>query len=148
MISFFIPTCNGEKYLARTLESVLAQTYGDFEVICVDDLSTDSTYDILKSLAQKDSRVHIFRKSHDGDVPHSWQYAFPLFRGEYVFYMSQDDMLASDALEKMIMRQKETKADAVLPCVIRTGRIRTRLCRGNGIFGIMFANPIFEPYYQ
>ena len=117
MISIFIPTYNGEKYLAKTLESVLAQTNKDFEVICVDDYSTDATFEIMKSFAEKDSRVRIFQKSHEGDVPHSWQYVFPLIKGEYTLYMSQDDLLAPDALDKMIIRQKECNADAVLPIV-------------------------------
>ena len=117
MISIFIPTYDGEKYLAKTLDSVIAQTYRDFEIVCVDDQSTDSTFEILKSFAEKDSRIRIFQKQNEGDVPHSWQYAFPLLRGEFTLYMSQDDMLSPEALEKMIIRQKETNADAVLPVV-------------------------------
>lgn len=118
MISIFIPTYNGEKYLVKTLESLITQTYKGFEVICVDDESTDRTFEILKSYAKNDTRIQVFQKQHEGDVPHSWNYAIPYFKGEYVLYMSQDDLLAPDALEKMVARQKETDADAVLPIVV------------------------------
>ena len=118
MISIFIPTYNGEKYLAKTLESLLAQSYRDFEVLCVDDASTDSTFSILAQYRGKDSRIKAFSKTHEGDVPHSWQFVFPLIKGEFTLYMSQDDLLAPDSLEKLIFRQKETNADAVLPVVV------------------------------
>lgn len=118
MISIFIPTYNGEKYLAKTLESLLAQSYRDFEVLCVDDASTDSTFSILTQYRGKDSRIKAFSKTHEGDVPHSWQFVFPLIKGEFTLYMSQDDLLAPDSLEKLIFRQKETNADAVLPVVV------------------------------
>ena len=118
MISVFIPTYNGKQYVAKTIESVLAQTYQDFEIVCVDDLSTDTTFEILTSCADKDTRIRVFQKQHDGDVPRSWNYALPYLKGDFVIYMSQDDMLAPDALEKMIIRQKETCADAVLPVVV------------------------------
>ena len=118
MISIFIPTYNGEKYIAKTIESLLKQTYIDFEVICVDDSSTDSTISILKTYEKKDSRVRVLQKRHEGDVPHSWKYAIPLIHGEFTLYMSQDDLLAPDSLYKMFNRQKETNADAVLPMVV------------------------------
>lgn len=118
MISIFIPTYNGEKYLAKTLESLLNQSCGDFEVLCVDDTSTDSTFSILTQYSEKDSRIKAYKKTHEGDVPHSWQYVFPLIKGEFTLYMSQDDLLAPDSLEKLVLRQKETDADAVLPVVV------------------------------
>lgn len=118
MISIFIPTYNGEMYLAETLESLLKQTYTNFEVLCVDDQSTDSTYDLLKSYSKIDSRIKVFQKQHEGDVPHSWHFVFPLINGDFTLYMSQDDLLASEALEKMVNRQKETDADAILPIVV------------------------------
>ncbi|MBR4565115.1 MAG: glycosyltransferase family 2 protein [Paludibacteraceae bacterium] len=118
MISIFIPTYNGEKYLAKTLESLLAQSYRDFEVLCVDDSSADSSFSILTQYGEKDPRIKAFQKPHDGDVPHSWQFVFPLIKGEFTLYMSQDDLLAPDSLEKLVLRQEETRADAVLPIVV------------------------------
>lgn len=118
MISIFIPTYNGEKYLAKTIESLLAQSYRDFEVLCIDDSSIDSTFSILKQYGEKDSRIKAYKKVHEGDVPHSWQYVFPLIRGEFILYMSQDDLLATDSIEKLVLRQKETETDAVLPVTL------------------------------
>lgn len=118
MISIFIPTYNGEKYIAKTLDSILGQVYENYEVICVDDQSNDSTYDILHSYTRKDSRIRIFQKSHEGDVPHSWQYALSLIKGDYTLYMSQDDLLDTDTLLKLEVRYREANADAVLPTVV------------------------------
>lgn len=114
MISIFIPIYNGAKYLAKTLNSVLGQTYPDLEVLCVDDSSTDESLAILKAFAQKDSRVRVFSKPNEGSVPPSWDYVIPLLRGEFTLYMSQDDLLENDSIELMVAKQKETGADTVM----------------------------------
>lgn len=118
MISIFIPIYNGGKYLSQTLGSILSQTYEDFEVLCVDDSSTDNSLELLKNYQSKDSRIKIFTKNNGGDAPHSWNYVIPLIKGDFTLYMSQDDLLESDTLEKLVYRQKECGADAVIPTTI------------------------------
>lgn len=115
MVSIFIPVYNGMRFLPTTLDSILTQTYTNFEVLCVDDSSTDSSYTLLQELSHNDCRIKLFRKPNGGDVPHSWQYVIPLIQGDFVLYMSQDDRLLPDTLEQLIQRQKETGADAVIP---------------------------------
>lgn len=115
MVSIFIPVYNGMRFLPTTLDSILTQTYINFEVLCVDDSSTDGSYMLLQELANRDCRIKLFRKPNGGDVPHSWQYVIPLIQGDFVLYMSQDDRLLPDTLEQLIQRQKETNADAVIP---------------------------------
>ena len=117
MISIFIPVYNGEIFLRETLESLLVQTYRDFETLCVDDSSTDNSYSILQEYAVKDSRIKVFQKPNGGDAPHSWQFAMPLLSGDFIMYMSQDDLLKPDTLEKLAGRQRETDADAVIPAL-------------------------------
>lgn len=114
MINIFIPVYNGAKYLAKTLDCVLGQTYSDIEVLCVDDSSTDDSYAILLSYAQKDSRMRIFQKTNEGSVPPSWNFVIPHLRGEFTLYMSQDDILEPDSIELMVAKQKETGADTVM----------------------------------
>lgn len=115
MISIFIPVYNGEIYLLKTLESLVTQTYRVFEVLCVDDSSTDRSYNILQEYASRDARIKVFKKSNGGDAPHSWTYVIPHIKGDFVLYMSQDDLLQPDTLQKLVQRQQETGADAVLP---------------------------------
>lgn len=115
MISIFIPIYNGERYLPATLDSVLTQTYGEWEALCVDDSSTDGSFTILQEYAEKDSRIRVFQKQNGGSVPPSWRYIMPHIRGEFTLYMSQDDLLKPDTLMQLVQRQQETGADAVIP---------------------------------
>ena len=115
MVNIFIPTYNGEQYLPETLDSVLAQSYRSWELYCVDDTSSDGSYSLLQEYASNDARIKVFRKSHGGDVPHAWQFIIPHLSGEFTLYMSQDDLLKPDTLQRLIARQEETDADTVIP---------------------------------
>ncbi|MFT5076984.1 MAG: glycosyltransferase involved in cell wall biosynthesis [Flavobacteriaceae bacterium] len=114
-VSIFMPVYNGAKYLSKSIESVLNQTYENFELICVDDSSTDNSYELLNFFADKDSRVTIYQKPNGGTVPKSWNYVLPKIKGDFILYMSQDDHISIDNLEKLISRQLETDADCILP---------------------------------
>ncbi|MDD2559156.1 MAG: glycosyltransferase family A protein [Bacteroidales bacterium] len=118
-ISVFIPVYNGSLYLRPTLDSVLNQSFSDFELLVVDDSSTDDSWMILQDYAARDPRMRILQKEHGGNVPKSWNVVRPLFRGEFVFYLSQDDLLSPDCFEQMIRRQQECNADCVLPDMLR-----------------------------
>jgi glycosyltransferase involved in cell wall biosynthesis len=118
-ISVIIPVYNGEKYLSQTLDSLLRQTFNRFEVICVDDCSTDSSLSILKSYQRKDSRIRcITTESNLGIVPKVINYALPSTRGMFYAYASQDDLFSEDWLEEMFNRIQYTKADAVIPDLV------------------------------
>ena len=66
VVSVIIPVYNVEKYLPRCLDSVLGQSFRDIEVICIDDGSTDSSSEILRSYAQKDARIRIISQENRG----------------------------------------------------------------------------------
>lgn len=114
-VNIFIPVYNGQKYLEQTLDSILNQTYRNWELLCVDDTSTDNSHDILNHYSNKDNRIKIFRKENGGSVPPSWLYIFPHLKGEFTLYMSQDDLLEPDLLQSLVQRQRDTNADAVMP---------------------------------
>lgn len=118
LITLFIPVYNGEKYLRKTLDSVLKQTYSNWEALLVDDSSTDSSWDILQEYARKDSRITLYQKENGGMVAKSWNYILPKCNGEFLFYLSQDDILSEDILEKMWFRQQETQAEIVIPDLV------------------------------
>jgi glycosyltransferase involved in cell wall biosynthesis len=115
LISIIIPVFNGEKYLEKTLFSIQSQSITDFEVLLVDDTSTDSSFAICNDFARKDSRFKVFQKPNGGFVAFSMNYILPKIQGDFVFYSSQDDLFSEDLLEKMVARQLETNADSVLP---------------------------------
>lgn len=117
-ISIFIPIYNGKAFIARTLDCLLAQNFNNFEILCVDDSSTDASFSILQQYAAYDTRIKIFQKSNGGDVPHSWEFITPHLNGEFTLYMSQDDLLEPNTLELLVKRQQETNADVVIPTVV------------------------------
>lgn len=131
LISIFMPVYNGSKYLDETINSVLNQSFENFELLCIDDSSTDNSYEILKKFESKDSRIKLFQKPNGGTVPKSWNFALPFMKGQFIMYMSQDDLMSLDNLEKLVLRQLETDADCVLPDMLfyfegednKTGRI-------------------------
>ena len=118
-VSIFIPTFNAASCIEKTLRSVLEQTYSDLEVWIVDDCSTDNTREILQKQAEQDSRVKLlFKEKNEGFVPYSWNRVFPLLNGEFTFYMSHDDQISPDCIERLVRTQQETAADTVIPdCV-------------------------------
>lgn len=115
LITIFIPVFNGEKYLDETLRSIEKQTYTHFEVLLVDDSSTDGSMTILENFANSDDRFKVCTKENGGMVAKSWNFIMPEIKGDFFFYASQDDIFSVDLIEKMVERQKETKADVILP---------------------------------
>jgi len=119
LISVVIPVFNGTRYLARTLESLLAQTFDAFEVICVDDCSTDDSLQLLQSFAARDRRLRIFKNPDNlGIVPKTINRMIPALSGDYFVYSSQDDFFSRDWLERMYATAIRTGADAVVPEVV------------------------------
>lgn len=115
LVTIFIPVYNGEKYLTKTLESVISQTYSKLEILLVDDSSTDNSLNILKHYQEQDSRIKVFEKENSGMVPKVLNYIIPHIKGDFFFYASQDDILSLNLIENLIVRYKETEADSILP---------------------------------
>ncbi len=118
VISVFMPVFNGEKFLKKSIESVLDQTFRSFELVCVDDSSTDSSYAIMIKYSKIDKRVIVLQKPNGGIVPKSWNFAFPHLRGKFISYMSQDDWMSSDNLELNYKRHLETGASIIVPYLV------------------------------
>lgn len=118
-VSVFIPTYNASSCIEKTLRSVLEQTYSNLEVWIVDDCSTDNTREILQAQAEQDSRVRLlFKDKNEGFVPYSWNRVFPVLNGEFTFYMSHDDQISPDCIERLVRTQQKTGSDTVIPdCV-------------------------------
>ena len=118
LVSIFIPVYNGEKYLDRTFRSILSQKYTNFEIICVDDSSSDNSFEILSGYSTQDNRIKVFRKPNGGTVPKSWNYAIPHMKGSHFVYMSQDDFISADFLSELCNKAIESKADTVIADLI------------------------------
>lgn len=101
MFSIIIPVYNVAPYLRECLDSVLAQTYTDWEAICIDDGSTDGSGAILDEYASRDVRFKVFHKENGG-VSAARNYAIPHMRGQYVWFVDADDVLHFEALSVLI----------------------------------------------
>lgn len=109
-VSLLIPIYNVEKYLAECLDSAVAQTLEDIEIICINDGSTDSSLDIIKSYADRDERVKIIDKKNSG-YGASMNKGLEAATGEYVGILESDDFFELDALESLYAAAKEHDAD-------------------------------------
>lgn len=118
-ISVFIPVHNGAARLPETLDSVLGQTFHDFEVICIDDASTDGSAQILQRYAGRDPRIRVITTPGNlGSAPKAMNHALDAMTGDFFVYSSQDDLFSPDWLASMHARALQTGADAVIPEVV------------------------------
>ncbi len=100
MISVIVPVYNAERFLQKTVGSVLSQTYKDFELILVDDGSTDNSLAVLNGFAEKDSRVKVIHKENGG-VGSARNIGLSTAKGEFVAFLDGDDFLEPDYLSKL-----------------------------------------------
>ena len=113
MISIVIPVYNVEKYLKDCMESVLAQTCTDFEVILVDDGSTDGCPGICDAYAAQDARVQVIHKANGG-LSDARNAGTEKAAGEWILYLDSDDYLEKNALETLAKLQQEYQSDIVI----------------------------------
>ena len=102
MLSIIIPVYNSESYLSACIASVLSQTYRDFELILVDDFSTDSSASVCESFAAQDPRVRFIRHEENKGISGTRYDGFLLSKGEYISFIDNDDILARRAYEIMM----------------------------------------------
>ena len=102
MISIITPNYNCVKFIAETIESVLAQTYQNWEMIIVDDCSTDGSYEIALKYAEKDKRIKIFRMDHNSGAAYCRNKGIELSKGEYIAFLDSDDLWMPEKLEKQV----------------------------------------------
>ena len=111
-ISIGVPFHNVEEYLPQCLDSIIDQTFTDFEVIMVDDGSTDSSFEICQKYAAKDSRFKLFYQENGG-VAKARNNCLRHMTGDFITWIDSDDWIEKDYLEKLADTQKETDADIV-----------------------------------
>lgn len=101
-VSVCVPTYNGERYLAECLDSVLAQTHVDFELLIIDDQSSDGTWAMLQDYAARDARIRLVRNEVNRGLVGNWNHCIDIARGDWFKFVFQDDVLAPECLEKLV----------------------------------------------
>ncbi len=113
MVSIIMPLFNAAKYLPEALHSVLGQTYQDFELICVDDCSTDDTGKFLKEFQKKDERIKILTNQKRLGAALSRNRGLKGAQGEYVLFLDGDDIFEPELLEKAGRAMEKYQTDVV-----------------------------------
>ena len=109
-ISIIIPSYNEEKNISRCLDSVMNQTFSDFEVLCVDDGSNDKTFDIIKNYSEKDSRI-IPLKNPDKGVSSARNFGIENAKGDYIGFVDSDDFIQPQMYEFLYKAVTENNCD-------------------------------------
>ena len=112
MVSIVVPAYNVEKYIGECLESMRAQTYGDFEVIVVDDGSPDGTCAVVEDIIAHDDRFSLIRNEHT-NAGYARNTGLAKASGEWLLFFDADDRMPPTMLEKLVRRGEETDADIV-----------------------------------
>lgn len=113
-ISVIIPVYNTEKYLDECIKSVLNQTYQDFELILVDDHSTDNSPLIIKKYLKQDSRIKAVTNKNSHGAGGARNTGIELSSGKYLAFLDSDDYYLPNFLEKMLLTQKQNDTDIVI----------------------------------
>ena len=101
-LSVCIPTYNGSDYLEECLDSIFAQTFNNYEIVIVDDHSTDDSFEIANHYASKENRIRVYRNKRNLGLVNNWNHCIGLAKGEWIKFVFQDDLLKFNCLEKMM----------------------------------------------
>ncbi len=118
MISLVVPVYNVKKYINEFLDSVINQTYQDFEAVLVDDGSNDGTEAVLDEYAAKCEKLRVIHKQNEG-VVRTWKRGIVEAKGDYLAFADPDDILETDMLEVLNNLMTESGADLVISGITR-----------------------------
>lgn len=107
LVSIITPTYNCGKFIAETIDTVLAQTYSNWEMIIVDDVSTDNTEEIVTQYMEKDSRIKYKKLDENSGAAVARTTAMKMAEGQYMAFLDSDDLWTSDKLDKQLAFMKE-----------------------------------------
>ena len=114
-VSIVLPTYNGEKYIRESIDSIINQTFTDWELIIVNDCSTDNTQKIIDSYVTADRRIHTIKNEVNQKLPSSLNIGFRKAKGEYLTWTSDDNIYLPEALNVMVSYLNKNP-DSILVC--------------------------------
>jgi glycosyltransferase involved in cell wall biosynthesis len=116
LVSVVLPAYNGGRYLAQSIQSCIDQLYRNWELIIVDDCSTDETQALIERFVRQDPRITSVRNEKNRCLPGSLNRGFSLSKGEYLTWTSDDNLYEPDALELMVRYLEGEPAAGVVYC--------------------------------
>lgn len=153
-ISIIMPVYNAEKYLGETLQSILKQTYKDFEILCINDASIDTSLEILKNFQCVDKRIRILENNEHSGAALSRNVGIREAKGKYITFLDGDDIFEEEMLELAYRAMERYDVDIVMyeymhvssehiyerRCIQRRERFVEKYC--NSPFSIRACEPI------
>ena len=112
-VSVVMPAYNVEKYITDAIDSVIAQSFGDWELIIIDDCSSDGTADIIRAKLDQDARIFAVFSEENHGVAYCRNLALDMCRGKYIALLDADDLWHPDKLKKQLELAEETGADII-----------------------------------
>lgn len=119
MISVIVPVYKAEKYLSRCIDSIISQTYQEWELLLVDDGSPDKSGFICDDYSNKDSRIRVFHKKNEG-VSSARNFALEYVSGDWVCFVDADDIIAPNTFELSLQKCKKNELDIIQFSFART----------------------------
>ena len=114
LLSYCIPVYNVKDYLEACIESIYRQNLSAFEIVCVDDCSTDGSFDLLNELAERYPEMVVLRNEVNGGISVARNHAIRAARGKYIWLVDADDLIAPDSAPRFLKLAEKESADAVL----------------------------------
>ncbi len=144
-VSIILPVFNGEKFIKKAIESVLNQSLDDFELIIINDGSTDSTSDIINSF--EDNRIRIINQNNKGPGQ-ARNNGLKIASGDYIMFLDADDWFCEDALETAYFEAKNNNADISIFQIIKyfNGQFSQNDWFNLNNFDKSFENRVFNPH--
>jgi hypothetical protein len=109
-VSIIVPMYNAEKFIGKAIETVLSQTYENWEMLIMNDVSTDNSLAVVNEFAKKDDRIKVVNTEKNMGVVKGRNHLIDLARGKYIAFLDADDYWHSEKLEKQIQFMKEKNA--------------------------------------
>ena len=111
LVSIITPNYNCEKFIEETINSVLAQTYNNWEMIIVDDCSSDKSFEIACAYSNKDKRIKVFKNEKNSGAAISRNKAIEMSRGEYLAFLDSDDIWMPNKIQTQLSFMKQHNCD-------------------------------------
>lgn len=141
LVSIIVPSFNKEKYISETINSVLNQTYSNWELLIIDDLSTDNTIVIAESFALKDERIKVFKNGANRGANYSRNYGIKSSLGNYIIFLDADDILMSTCLAGRVPVIDNSQVDF---CVFTLGTFYKVIGDGKSIWHPNSKKPLID----
>lgn len=140
VISVIVPVYNASGFIVKCLDSIVHQTFNEFELIIVDDGSTDNSLEVCREYAQRDERIEVYHKENGGQTS-ARRYGFERSSGKYIYFVDADDFLPSDALEILLRHAEDKSLDIVDGASIsyfENLRVKEHVCFGKtGVYDML-----------